>query len=113
MPTFLKALLLAVVVDNLSELQQEKLKAISASLSITNITLGNALNHTRRRRNIVSNLSKWSHGNWCGAYTGGYENHCRKIKGVCKAPYETVDDKCKECNPVIDQVDAYCMEHDR
>ena len=96
--------------ENLSELQRKKLRSISA---LKNVTLDVANNHTRRRRSVTDGLSKWSHGNWCGAYTGGYENHCKTVKDVCKAPYKTVHDKCKQCNPVVDEVDAYCMEHDR
>ena len=66
----------------------------------------------RKRRSILDKLSKWSHGNWCGAYTGGYENHCKKT-GHCRPPYDKVHASCKECNPVKDGLDAACMEHDR
>ena len=77
------------------------------------MTLNNVLGHNRKRRDIMEKLTRWSHGNWCGAYTGGYENHCRRAQGVCKAPYDKVHDECKRCNPVVDPVDAHCMEHDR
>ena len=109
----LSLLFLLVVVENLSELHQQKLRSISAAFNSTNFAGNTSQSHRRHRRNIMEKLSRWSHGNWCGAYTGGYENHCGKVNRVCKAPYNTVHDACKRCNPVIDEVDAYCMEHDR
>ena len=101
------------MLENVKELHQRKLEAAFASFNVSNITIGNNSVHSRNRRGIMDKLSKWSHGNWCGAYTGGYENHCRTGKGVCKAPYETIREACKQCNPVVDAVDAQCMEHDR
>jgi len=101
------------VVENLSELHQQKLRSISAAFNSTDLASNTSQSHSRHRRNIMEKLSRWSHGNWCGAYTGGYENHCGKVNRDCKAPYNKVHDACKRCNPVTDEIDAYCMEHDR
>eukprot|EP00794_Sanderia_malayensis_P005222 gene5222-5878_t len=101
------------IIDDLTELQRAEIKNLSqfinnsADLPINN---NNANNHVRQRRNILDRLARWSHGNWCGAYTGGYENHC---KPHCKAPFDKVHDNCKQCNPTIDELDKHCMEHDR
>eukprot|EP00112_Aurelia_sp_Birch-Aquarium-sp1_P023305 Seg689.2 transcript_id=Seg689.2/GoldUCD/mRNA.D3Y31 product="hypothetical protein" protein_id=Seg689.2/GoldUCD/D3Y31 len=102
------------ILENLSELPREEIERISNSLNLSSTTApSQQTNHIRQRRGILDSLTKWSHGNWCGAYTGGYENHCKKQKGVCRAPYTKVHDQCKQCCPVVDEIDGHCMEHDR
>ena len=98
------------VLDNINEDQAVQVQEFIRHLNATNATTAHL---GRMRRSIMDKFTRWSHGNWCGAYTGGFENHCKHARGVCKAPYDKVSEACKNCNPAIDGIDEHCMEHDR